>query len=114
MTPEFGKGDFGGVWLSPDKSIAAQYSPKIWQYILSERVSLLNHASREARSIEKEFVDLYPDLEDEVNQDGDFLELWMFPPQEFVNIITNHGYDGFINGSDYFIINTEKLKEIKN
>ena len=101
------KGNFKGDWFSKNKEIAAQYG-KTYQYNFPN-LNLLNVESDKARTIEDEFEVKYPELQDEFNQDGEFLELWMFPPLELVQILFQHNYDGFKNGSDSFIINYDKI-----
>ena len=112
-SPEFGKGEWNGVWVSPFKEVANQWSPKgedtIWKYSLSDNINLINTTNAIARQLEAQFIHKFPEQEEYVNQSDDFAELWMFPPPEFVDMLTDYGYDGYINGTDYFIINTVKL-----
>jgi len=61
------------------------------------------------RLIENEFLSRYPHLEELYNQDGDWIELWMFPPEELIPLLDARGYDGFVNGSDTFIWNRKKV-----
>lgn len=114
---EFNKGDFNGIWVSPMKDVAGQYvgqdENRIWKYELNPNIKLLNVKSQAGRKVEEFFISEYPELEDIVNQEGNFLELWMFPPMELNNMLKEMGYDGYINGSDYFIINLNKIKHIE-
>lgn len=111
-TNEFGKGDFDGIWLSTDERIANQYG-EVHKY-LGNGLNLLDSNSADAREIEEYFSKKYPKLLDYYNQDGDFTELWMFPPKEFIEILKEDGYDGYNNGSDTFVFNYDKIKPIKN
>ena len=115
-SPEFGKGNWSGVWVSPHKKIAAQYvgydENYIWKYELNPNINLLNDVDSEARMIEELFIEKYPEQEEFVNQDGEFAELWMFPPNEFIDMLKDMGYDGYINGSDIFVINYDMIKKI--
>jgi hypothetical protein len=114
-SPEFGKGNWNGVWVSPDKKIAGQYvghdENYIWKYELNPNINLLNTQDNEARMIEEAFIEKYPEQEEFVNQDGEFAELWMFPPNEFVDMLKEMDYDGYINGSDIFVINLNMIEQ---
>ena len=114
-SPEFGKGSWKGVWVSPSKKIAGQYvgydENYIWKYKLDSDINLLDKDDDTARMFENLFIKKYPEQDEYVNQDGDFLELWMFPPDEFVKMLKEAGYDGYINGSDMFIINLDVIKQ---
>jgi len=116
-SPEFSKGDFNGIWVSPIKKIAGQYvgnnESLIWEYELDPNIKLLNVQSNAGRKVEEFFIKEYPELEDVVNQDGDFLELWMFPPEELSIMLKEMGFDGYVNGSDYFIVNLNKIQHKK-
>jgi hypothetical protein len=113
-TPEFKKGNWNGVWISTAKWVAQQYGT-LWSYETTEPLNLLNNELNIARIFEQDFIKKYPELEDEVNQDGDFSELWLFPPDKFIKILEDKGYDGFINGLDTLLFNssTHKIKLIQ-
>lgn len=106
-SPEFGKGSFKGAWVSKDKDTAAQYG-RLHSYNTQKDMNLLSTDSAEARGIEQEFIDRYPEQEEMVNQDGEFTELWMFPPEELIDMLSAKGYDGYNNGTDTFVINPEE------
>ena len=109
---EFGKGDFGGIWLSKDEKVASQYG-KIHKYTTTDKLNLIDTNSKEAREVEEYFSKRHPSLLEEVNQDGKFTELWMFPPNELIDILKEDGYDGYNNGSDTFVFNDKKLKAVE-
>jgi len=104
--------DFPGMWLSKDEAIAEQYGDT-YKYTL-ENANLLNTEEPEARDIEIEFAKKYPVLEEEMNQTGEWTELWMFPCDELVSILKQRGYDGYNNGSDTFVFNLFKIKKASN
>ena len=54
----------------------------------------------------------YPDEEEYYNQDDEWTELWMFPPNKVIEILKLQGYDGYNNGMDTFIINLHKIKPL--
>lgn len=121
-SPDFGKGDFKGSWFSEDREVAAQYGT-VYEYEISEPLKLADNRrsadpmSGEKGSLQYEFVQLYPEQEVLVNQDGDFAELWLFPPDEFVDLLVEKGYNGYRHGTDIFLVESSldkiSLREAK-
>lgn len=109
-TNELGKGSFNGVWCSTDYKTAKQYG-EVWEYEI-DNANLLNTNDKEARIIEKIFDAGFPGEEEYYNQDGEWTELWMFPPDGLIRILKEQGYDGYDNGMDTFIINLHKIKPL--
>ena len=109
--PEIGKGDFGGIWLAKEKNIAAQYGD-LYKFRVNSP-NLLNWSSAISRELEIEFNKRYPEEEQYSNQDGEWTELWMFPPPKWIEMLKEKGYDGYVNGSDTFIFNLKKVSHIK-
>lgn len=102
----FGKGDFKGVWVSNDRNNASQYG-KVYKYKTTHKLNLLK---RNLRRLAEIYFDVTP-------EDAQYMNSWedvyMFPPDGFVKIVSNMGYDGWKFGNTQFIIEPEsKLKMV--
>jgi hypothetical protein len=109
-TNELGKSSFDGMWCSSDYNVAAQYG-KVWKYKI-ENANLLDTNDEKARTMEKIFEVGFPGEDEYYNQDGDWTELWAFPPKGIIRILRDQGYDGYNNGMDTFIFNLHKVKPL--
>jgi len=121
-SPEFGKGNWKGVFVSTDLKSAQQYHDNVYKYELSPDLNLLDDPPED--EIEPE--DLNPEIEKISKIVNDYLEsddpdagwvneiyeLWMFPPDGWIDYLRKLGYDGTKLGMDRFIFNTDKLKLI--
>jgi len=108
-SPEFGKGNWSGVFCSPDINIAKQYHGNIWKYELSD-VNLINANLRESEELAENWLDNSNDPDVQYINEPD--DLWIFPPDGWIDFLRKKGYDGIQYGTDRFIFNTDKLKLI--
>ena len=108
-SPEFGKGNWKGVFVSTDLKSAQQYHENIYKYELSD-CRLLDENDTNAEKLADYWLDNSKDPD--VKYVNEIDDLWMFPPDGWINHLRKLGYDGMSFGMDRFIFNTDKLKFI--
>ena len=121
-TPEFGKGNWKGVFVSTDLKSAQQYHENIYKYELSPDTNLLGDppdedpvepdVTEESEKISKIVNDYLESDDPDAGWINEIADLWMFPPDGWIEYLRKLGYDGTTLGMDRFIFNTNKLKFI--
>lgn len=108
-SPEFGKGNWNGVFVSTDLKSATQYHNNVYKYELSDS-NLLDEDDPKAEKIADDWLNNSNDPD--IQYVNEIYDLWMFPPDGWIDYLRELGYDGTILGMDIFIFNTDKLKFI--
>jgi len=90
------------IWVTYDIGWASQYGePK--KYKLPKNLKLLD----------ADYYDKWESLVDEFDEDGDYDEYKYEPTDEFIQFLSEKGYDGFINDDNILVFNKTNVEEIK-
>jgi hypothetical protein len=94
--------DYNSIWVSEDEEFASEYG-LVRKYLMPADLNLID--VEYDYSTFEELVDLY-------GSGGDYEEYMYEPTPDFMNFLSDNGYDGLQNGLNILIFDKTKLRHI--
>lgn len=89
------------IWITYDLDHAKEYG-RITEYELPKDLNILD----------TDYYSTWEELVDEFDGDGDYDEYKYEPSDDFIDFLSNKGYDGFENGDNILLFDKTKLKKL--
>ena len=89
------------IWITYDLDHAKEYG-RITEYELPKDLNILD----------TDYYFTWEELVDEFDGDGDYDEYKYEPSDDFIDFLSNKGYDGFENSDNILLFDKTKLKKL--